>query len=55
VGNRVKKEDDIEAALEAGRQFPEVTGILIIMKSRMGAWGDVDLVKVQQGSSIGHG
>jgi uncharacterized protein len=55
VGNRVKKEDDIEAALEAGRQFSEVTGMLIIMKSRMGAWGDIDLVKVQQDSSLGHG
>ena len=46
VGNRVKKEGDIEAALEAGRQFPGVTGILIIMKSRMGVCGDLDLVKV---------
>ncbi len=46
VGNRVKQENDIQPALEAGSQFPGVTGILVILKSQMGVWGDLDLVTV---------
>jgi ApbE superfamily uncharacterized protein (UPF0280 family) len=46
VGNRVKQENDIQPALEAGSQFPGVTGILVIVKSQMGVWGNLDLVTV---------
>jgi uncharacterized protein len=46
LGNLVNKEDDIEAAIEDGRTFSGVTGILIIMGKSLGAWGDIDLTEV---------
>lgn len=46
VGNAVTKAEEIEPALELGKAYPEVIGILIILGNRMGAWGDLDLVNV---------
>jgi ApbE superfamily uncharacterized protein (UPF0280 family) len=46
LGNMVKSEDDIDVALDKGKGFSGVTGILIIMGKRLGAWGDIDLVEV---------
>ena len=46
LGNMVKGEDDIEAALELGKAFPGVTGILIILGKKLGVFGDLDLLKV---------
>jgi uncharacterized protein len=46
LGNLVKKEDDIGAALEEGRTFSGVSGILIIMGKSLGAWGEIDLIEV---------
>jgi uncharacterized protein len=46
VGNMVKKADDIEAALEAAKGYQGVKGVIVIMGDKMGAWGDLDLVKV---------
>jgi uncharacterized protein len=45
VGNMVKKADDIEAALEAGRGFQGITGVIVVMGDKLGAWGSLDLVK----------
>ena len=46
VGNLVKTTDDIQGALDYGREIKGVTGIVIIMGDRMGAWGDIKLVKI---------
>ena len=46
VGNIVKKKDDIPLAIEKGQRFPGTTGILIILGEHMGAWGDLDIVKI---------
>lgn len=46
VGNAVSKEENIGAALELGKAYPGVMGILIILGDKLGAWGDLDLVKV---------
>ena len=46
LGNLVKGEDDIAAALELGKTFPEVTGILIILGKKLGVFGGLDLMKV---------
>ena len=46
VGNAVSKEEEIEPALELGKAYPGVMGILIILGDKLGAWGDLDLVKV---------
>jgi len=45
VGNIVKAEKDIDAAIELGRQIKGISGIVIIAGSSMGAWGDIRLVK----------
>ncbi len=46
LGNIVKKKDDITAAVEKGKCFPGVTGILIILGESLGAWGDLDIVEL---------
>ena len=46
VGNRVKSADDIEGALEYGQGINGLTGIVIIVEDKLGAWGDVKLVKL---------
>jgi len=45
VGNLVKSEQDIDAAIERGKQIRGITGIVVIMGGNMGAWGDISLVK----------
>ncbi len=46
LGNIVRKKDDIPTAIEKGRQFPGVMGILIILGEHLGIWGDLDIVKL---------
>jgi ApbE superfamily uncharacterized protein (UPF0280 family) len=46
LGNIVKKKDDISIAIEKGRQFPGVIGILIILGEHLGVWGDLDIVRL---------
>ena len=43
IGNRVSQPDDIDSALELGRNIGGLKGIVIIIGSDMGAWGDVKL------------
>jgi uncharacterized protein len=44
VGNRVKTAADIESGLDTGKGIEGVTGTVIILGDRMGAWGNVTLV-----------
>jgi ApbE superfamily uncharacterized protein (UPF0280 family) len=46
VGNMVTKPDDIHEALEIGKNYAEVMGILIILGDKLGVWGALDLVKM---------
>jgi uncharacterized protein len=46
LGNIVKKKDDISIAIETGRQFSGVSGILIILGEHLGIWGNLDIVKL---------
>jgi uncharacterized protein len=46
IGNLVKSVDDIPSALERGMKIKGVTGMLIIVGDRMGAWGDIKLVRL---------
>ena len=46
VGNVVKSEQDIDAAIERGKQIRGITGIVVIAGGRMGAWGDMTFVKI---------
>ncbi len=45
VGNMVKTEKDVDAAIEFGRSIKGISGIVIIAGGKMGAWGDIKLVK----------
>ncbi|MCX8021713.1 MAG: UPF0280 family protein [Syntrophorhabdaceae bacterium] len=46
VGNIVKDKDDIPDAIEAGRRYEGVIAILVIKGGHLGAWGDLEIVKV---------
>jgi ApbE superfamily uncharacterized protein (UPF0280 family) len=46
VGNIVKKKGDIPTAIEKGKAYSGVTGILIILGDHLGIWGDLEIVKV---------
>lgn len=46
VGNSVKRKDDIGRAIDRGRTFPDVFAILVILGDHLGAWGDIEIVKV---------
>ncbi len=46
VGNIVKKKDDISIAIEKGKSFPGIAGIVIIVGSHLGVWGDIEIVKI---------
>lgn len=44
VGNKVKRKNDIETALDFGIKIPGVKGLVIIYDNDMGAVGDIELV-----------
>jgi ApbE superfamily uncharacterized protein (UPF0280 family) len=46
LGNIVKNKDDIPVALEKGKTYLDVMGILIILGENLGVWGNLDIVKV---------
>ncbi len=46
IGNIVKKRDDIPRAIDEGKAFPDISAILIIMGDYIGAWGDLEIVKI---------
>lgn len=43
IGNRIKKKDDIKAAIEEGLNIPGVQGVLVIVGETMGAAGKIEL------------
>jgi hypothetical protein len=45
VGNMVRSEQDIDAAMERGKKIKGISGIVVIVGGSMGAWGDISLVK----------
>lgn len=45
VGNRVKTPDDIQAGIDFARSIPGVEGVLIIIKDKMGVWGNITLTR----------
>lgn len=45
VGNKVKTPKDIEYALNYASQIKGITGAVIIVRDKIGAWGDIELTK----------
>ncbi len=46
LGNLVGGEEDIGRALEEAKGFTEVIGVLVVVGTKLGVWGDVDLARV---------
>lgn len=46
VGNYIRGESDIEVALKQGQSIKGILGIVIVKGDKMGAWGDIKLVRV---------
>ena len=46
IGNSVKSKDDIAMAIETGKTFPGVLGILIVIGDNLGIWGDLEIIRV---------
>lgn len=49
LGNRVRTADEIDAALAWASAVPGVTGLLVVLGDRMGAWGDMELTLLTGG------
>jgi len=46
TGNKVKETNDIKKAINFARSICGVDGVVVIIEDKMGAWGDVNLVKL---------
>lgn len=44
IGNRIITPKDIEPAITFGRSIPGVLGIVVVLGSEIGAWGQVELI-----------
>jgi ApbE superfamily uncharacterized protein (UPF0280 family) len=48
IGNRIQSEADINAAIAAGQRIAEVAGIVIIAGDKIGAWGELELIRLEK-------
>ncbi|NLJ41131.1 MAG: UPF0280 family protein [Clostridiales bacterium] len=46
IGNRVKTPNDIQKALDFAKTIPEITGALIVIDNELGAWGNIELIRL---------
>jgi ApbE superfamily uncharacterized protein (UPF0280 family) len=49
VANKVSGKDEIEPAIAFGEKIKGVMGIVVIVDSRIGLWGDVELTQISEG------
>lgn len=48
IGNRVRSPKDISAALALARDVPGVAGALVVCEDQAGAWGEVEIVPLEE-------
>lgn len=48
VGNRIQDVDGIQSAIEFGNKIKGVEGIIIIIKDKIGVWGNIEMVPLQE-------
>ena len=48
VGNHVQTRRDIQQALEIGKKIKGVEGVIVIIKDKIGMWGDLEIVPLQE-------
>lgn len=46
IGNIVKQKGDISFAIEKGKTFQGLAGLLIIFGDNLGVWGNIEIVKI---------
>ena len=46
IGNRVSDKADIASATHLGENIDGVLGVAVILDDKMGAWGQVELVRL---------
>jgi hypothetical protein len=51
LGNRLQSGDDIAAALEQMQAIPGLLGAAVVIGEHFGAWGEVEVVRVEAGGS----
>ena len=44
IGNLIQSEADINVAIAASRRITEIAGVVIIVGEKIGAWGDLEIV-----------
>ena len=47
IGNKVKSISDIEYAIAEGKGIANIRGVLIIVREKMGMWGDLEVVPLK--------
>jgi ApbE superfamily uncharacterized protein (UPF0280 family) len=48
IGNLIQSPADINNAIAAGQRIAEITGIVIIAGEKVGAWGDLEMVRLNK-------
>ena len=48
IANRVHQKEDIQKAIDFGRDIKGVIGLVIIINDKIGMWGDIKVVQLQQ-------
>ena len=48
VGNLVKSPSDILKGVEWGKRIEGVSAVVIVMRDKIGAWGDVEIVSLRE-------
>ena len=46
IGNYVKSKTDISKAIDVGKNIKGITGIIIIVKDKIGMWGNLEMISV---------
>jgi len=46
LGNKIKTPDDIESAIQAGKEMKGIRGIVMIKGKQIGLWGELKLVRL---------
>jgi ApbE superfamily uncharacterized protein (UPF0280 family) len=52
IGNMITQVSDIASGIQAARDIASLDGIVIIKDDQIGAWGDMELVAIENGTSV---
>jgi len=47
IGNRIQSAADINDAIAAGQKIAEIAGIVIVAGEKIGAWGELELIRLE--------